>query len=129
MNKLVKRLGYIGSWLTAVCAIHCVLIPMLIALLPFLGIGFIITARSETFLITIGVFFSIISLCWGYRYHGNLRAFAFLFGAIMWLILAQQQTRSHVWHSTIGASCLVAANFVNRRLCKTCIKCHNHCER
>ena len=118
-HRLLDRLGATGSLL---CAIHCALLPLAIAMLPALGIanwhgegfeqGFVLFATA------IGVF----SMYWGYRRHGGVRAMGMLLPglAILWIaVLYAPLHHSLVPHAlamTTGGTLVGLAHLANLRL-------------
>lgn len=124
MNKITSGLGHVGSCASVACAIHCIAMPFVIAMLPALGIGWLASKKFEIVALVVAIGCSLLSLCWGYRTHGRLRGFGIMASGAMWLLLAHWQ-HNH-WFSFFGGACLVLANVVNRRLCNSCNHCENH---
>jgi hypothetical protein len=99
--------------------------PLLIAVLPAAGIGWLAHGMFEIGAMILAIGFCLLSLCWGYRTHKKLRVFALLAAGAMWFIIAHEE-HNH-WFSLVGGACLVAANLMNRKLCKSCHTCEaNH---
>jgi hypothetical protein len=91
-----------------------------------IGLGFLMHGWLEVVLLGSGVGFTLMSLCWGYSQHRQLRAFGILLSGVAWLWLAHEQ-HHHTLFSMFGAACLIAANLTNRHSCKTCNHCnHGH---
>lgn len=120
-RSLLDRLGAIGS---LVCAMHCALIPMLIAVAPSVGavwlgegfeLGFVIFATG------LGLF----SVIWGYRRHGAVRALGLLLPglAALWLGVLYRPLHeallAHAVVMTVGGTLIGLAHLANLRL--------NHC--
>ena len=114
--------GKIGNISCIACAIHCLAMPILIVVLPAIGSTFLFHSWFEYLFLGIGVLFSLLSLCWGYKYHRKLRVFSFLFAAVSFFFLAHQVEYELVF-MLAGSTCLVTANVVNSRLCKSCSHC------
>ncbi len=85
-HPLLDRLGATGSLL---CAIHCALLPLLIALLPSLGIAAWLGDGFERGFVIFASLVGIFSLAWGYRRHRAVRALGLLLPglAALWVAI------------------------------------------
>ena len=118
-HRLLDRLGAAGSLL---CAIHCALLPLAIAMpsagsiAKWLGDGF--EFGFVVFASCVGVF----SLVWGYRRHGAVRALGLLLTglAVLWLgILYAPLHHAAIPHAltmTLGGTLVGLAHLANLRL-------------
>lgn len=114
-----------GACLSVACAIHCLSMPLLIAVLPLIGLGFFATERAELVLISGAIALAIGSLAWGVRHHRSWRALLVLIVALAFIATARtavEGTFEVVFYS-IGGVLLASAHLVNRHLCKTCPVC------
>ena len=114
-----------GACLSVACAIHCLAMPLLIAVLPLIGLGFLANERAEVVLILVAIGLAIASLAWGVRLHRSWRALLILIVALAFIATARtavEGTFEVVFYS-IGAILLASAHLVNRHLCKTCPAC------
>ena len=113
-----------GACLSFACALHCMAMPLLVTILPLLGLGFLASERAE--LIIIGaVALALGSIVWGVRHHRSWRAFLILVVAVAFIATARTATEGIfevVLHST-GGILLAAAHLLNRHLCKLCPVC------
>ena len=75
LHSLLDRIGATGS---LVCAIHCALLPILIALLPSLGIALWLDDGFETVFVAFASLFGLAVLVWSYRRHRAMRALGML---------------------------------------------------
>lgn len=126
IEKALNKLSYIADGAATLCFWHCLLMPLLIGVLPIVGMSFLLHGWMEWMLMGVGVGFTFISLCWGFRTHGKYRVFALLLASVAWLAVAHK-TEHPALFSGVGAGCMMVANFMNRRLCKTCDHCKEHC--
>src|SRR5678816_1807042 len=80
----LDRLGATGSLL---CAIHCALIPLLIALLPSLGLAIWFGEGFERGFVLFATLLGLFTLLWGYRRHRVVRALGLLIPglAVLWI--------------------------------------------
>ncbi len=114
-----------GACLSFACAIHCIAMPLLITILPLIGLGFLANERAELYLIIGAIGLAIGSLAWGVRHHRSWRALLILIVALAFIATARtavEGTFEVVFYS-IGAILIASAHLVNRYLCKTCPVC------
>jgi hypothetical protein len=116
---LLDRLGATGSLL---CAIHCALLPLLIALLPSLGIAAWLGDDFERGFVAFATLLGLFTLLWGYRRHRAVRALGLLVPglAALWLgVLFDPLHEAAVPHAvvmTFGGSLVGLAHLANLRL-------------
>ena len=114
-----------GACLSVACAVHCLAMPLLVAVLPLIGLGFFATERAELVLISGAIALAIGSLAWGVRHHRRWRALLILIVAVVFIATARtavEGTFEAVFYS-IGGILLASAHLVNRHLSKTCPAC------
>lgn len=114
-----------GACLSVACAIHCLSMPLLIAVLPLIGLGFLANERAEMYLILGAIVLAVGSLAWGVRHHRSWRAFLILIVSLAFIVTSRtavEGTFEMVFYS-IGGVLLASAHLVNRHLCKTCPAC------
>lgn len=118
-HRLLDRLGATGSLL---CAIHCALLPVLIAALPSLGIAAWLSDDFERAFVVFASLLGVFSLVWGYRRHRTLRALglllpglAILWSAVLYLPLHASAV-PHAVAMTLGGTLVGLAHLVNLRL-------------
>jgi hypothetical protein len=117
LHQVADRLGASAAWL---CAIHCALWPLVLALAPAFG-AWMWTGWEEAFVVFAAVL-GLGSLAVGYRRHRVFRAFWFLLPGLALLIVATvTEIHEHlVWHAvmmTAGGLLVGIAHLVNLRLC------------
>ena len=74
-SALLDRIGATGS---LVCAVHCAVLPLLIALLPSLGIAQWLGEGFERGFVVFASLYGVAILAWSYRRHRTLRALVLL---------------------------------------------------
>ena len=115
----LDRLGATGSLL---CAIHCAALPMLIALLPSLGIAAWLGEGFERGFVLFATALGSVTLAWGYRRHRDVRALRLLVPglALLWLGVAygplHHAVLAHAITMTTGGSLVGLAHLSNLRL-------------
>ena len=117
----------IGACLSFACAIHCMAVPLLITVLPLVGLGFILGESAELVMVVAAGGLAAGSLTWGYRHHRNWRVFLILGGALMLIFIARLgvSEKAEIVFMVLGGLLLTGAHLVNRHLCRTCQHCHN----
>ena len=121
-------LDRIGITATSLCALHCILLPVILPALPLLGVGFLADHVWEhVFLILTAILGSIAMLSGFKRYHRKLYPFYLL---ILGVVIYWQK---HDFSETvqplfimIGATLIVAAHIINIKLCNSCKQCSEH---
>src|SRR5579871_842397 len=117
-----------GATASLLCAVHCALMPMIVTLLPLMGLGFLANEATEWGLVALSATLGISSLCLGYRRHRSRRAPAVL--ALGMGLLATGRVAEHRDLGRFGVALVVgggltiaAAHLYNRHLCRTCRLC------
>ena len=118
-RSLIDRLGAMGSLL---CAAHCALVPLLIALAPTLGAAQWLGGGFELGFVVFATGLGLFSLVSGYRRHGEVRALSLLVPglALLWLaVLFRPLHEAMIPHAiamTIGGTLVGLAHLANLRL-------------
>lgn len=128
-HKLLDRLGATGSLL---CALHCALVPVAIALLPSLGIAAWLGDDFERGFVIFATLLGLFTVVWGWRRHGEVRALWLLVPglAALWLGISVEALHHdllvHAAVMTAGGTLVGLAHLANLRL--THAHVHNaHC--
>lgn len=112
------RVGMVGSML---CAVHCALLPFVIAVLPALGVGALPWIDIDQAFTVFATLLGVTTLSWGYRRHRAFRAWLMLIPglALVWLgsfTSLHDHSTAHVVVMVAGGLAIAAAHFVNLRL-------------
>lgn len=120
------RLGFwadsLGTAGATVCAVHCALLPFVLALLPALGLGMMASARLEYGYVAFASVLALASLWLGYRRHRVYRALAFLVPGLVAVwggVLVPALHEDIVVHAvvmTFGGTLIAVAHLVNLKL-------------
>jgi MerC mercury resistance protein len=111
-----------GSVVGLVCALHCALLPFVLALLPALGLGVLSSAGFEYAYVAFASVLALASLWLGYRRHRLYRALVFLVPGLVavWsgvLVPAvHDDVIVHAVVMTFGGTLIAVAHLVNLRL-------------
>ncbi|QOW18993.1 MULTISPECIES: MerC domain-containing protein [Lysobacteraceae] len=118
-QRLLDRLGASGS---IICAVHCALLPVAIALLPAVGLMSLGSERFEQAFVLFATLLGVFSLVQGYRRHGVARALWLLLtglGVLWAAVLYHPLHASVVPHAvamTFGGTLVGVAHVINLRL-------------
>ena len=112
-----KNLDKAGIWITTLCAIHCLLLPVILPLLAMAGLAFIGEDALENTILGLSVVVGLWSLISGARKHGKWHLLSLLLlGAV---IYSQRDILGH-WGEPIiilfGAGLIIYAHVSNLRL-------------
>jgi hypothetical protein len=115
-----------GAFLGFLCAIHCLAVPLLLGVLPAVGLGFLAAHEFDLAIIGFAIVFAGLAARSGYRAHGDKRL-VYGFGAAVALLIA-----GHLLGeggiagripSIIGGFSLAALHFVNLRKTRRSCAC------
>jgi hypothetical protein len=119
LRGLLDRFGATGS---LVCAVHCAIMPLALAVLPSLGISVWLGEGWEQFFVLFVTLLGIFSLAWGYRRHRVFRALGLMLVglAALWLGLLypplHHSALPHAIVMTFGGTLVGVAHLLNLRL-------------
>ena len=116
--RTADRVGFAASFL---CAVHCAMVPLLLAVVPALGLRVGGWADIDQAFVVFATLLGLTTMSLGYRRHRAFRAWALLLPglALIW-IGSFTPLHDHGWaHAvvmTLGGLALAAAHGVNLRL-------------
>lgn len=119
LRALLDRFGATGSLL---CAVHCAVLPLLLALAPSLGLSVWLGDGVERAVVVFVTLLGLFSLVLGYRRHRALRALGLLLPglALLWIGLLHgplhHSVLPHAVVMTVGGALVGIAHLVNLRL-------------
>jgi hypothetical protein len=116
--RTLDRLGATASFL---CAIHCATLPLVVAILPALGLGFLASHGFERAFVACAAALALGSLAAGFRHHRRWRAFAVLLPglALMCAGIIADAAAQPVLHAALvvtGGLLVAGAHLANLRL-------------
>jgi MerC mercury resistance protein len=125
----VSRLDRLGAVASLACAAHCAAMPLLIGLLPFVGLGFLADEQAEYMLVGLSIGIGILNLIPSYaRKHRQWRPLLLLaFGMVLIFavkLFTEEGSRLETPAMVFGTLLIACAHVVNRRLCQSCAACH-----
>lgn len=141
------NLDKIGLAASLVCAIHCALLPLIIGILPLIGMGFMAHGLFDWIMVGIAAAVGFISIMKGHQTHKKHTPACFFVPGIF-IILASLFVFSHFgecdtcvghhhndafpFHSILmafGGILIAVSHFINMKLCKACISCSKDCSK
>lgn len=120
-----ERLDRIGSCFASACAVHCLMMPLLITAIPLGVLAFLSGEMIERILVLGSLVLASASFCWGYRTHCRSRTLLILAAAAILLLLVRPST-DEAWEpivAALGAFGLATGHWLNLRLCRACAEC------
>jgi MerC mercury resistance protein len=121
-RKTLHKADRVGFLASLICAAHCALLPIVIALLPAFGVAGALNDRFEALFAVFATVLGLFALVVGYRRHRALHALALLVPGllIVWLaVLYSPLHHSVVPHAitmTLGGGLVALAHLANLRL-------------
>jgi MerC mercury resistance protein len=118
LSRLPDRFGATASFL---CAVHCALLPLVIAILPAIGLGFLANHRFERGFIAFASVLALTTLIVGFRRHHRFRAFWFLVPGILLLAAGivvdfDASATAHAVLVAMGGTLVAVSHLTNLRL-------------
>lgn len=115
---LVDRVGATASLL---CAVHCVLLPFVLALLPLVGLAFLGGATFERIFVSCAAALASASILVGYRRHRRPHVFYLMVPGIVLLLFGvginlEQHVIIHTTCEVSGGVLLASAHITNLML-------------
>jgi phosphoglycerol transferase MdoB-like AlkP superfamily enzyme len=117
----------VGITVTSLCAIHCIMLPVILPVLPLLGLSAVHNHAFERMVLLVTMVLGFITLFIGFhRYHRKLYPFYSLFlgGFIYWQKDVWGPELEHIV-LVVGATLVVLAHIMNMRLCNNCNSCED----
>ncbi|MDN7125751.1 MerC domain-containing protein [Pseudidiomarina terrestris] len=112
-----RSLDRTGMWVTAVCALHCLLLPVILPMLSLIGLSFIGEELLERVILGTSIVLGLVALLMGMRQH--LRVYPLLLLVAGGFIYWHKDSLGEVGEPAIillGASLIVLAHWVNLKL-------------
>jgi uncharacterized membrane protein len=120
-----KMLDRIGITATSLCALHCILLPILLPMLSLLGLSFLADHTWEHIFLLMTALLGTVALYSGFkRYHKRLYPFALLYlGLGLYWLKHNFSSELELFFIIIGASLIISAHFINIKLCNSFKEC------
>ncbi|MBS7456524.1 MerC domain-containing protein [Coralloluteibacterium stylophorae] len=112
------RVGFAGSLL---CAVHCAVLPVLLAVAPALGLKLVAGVDLDQAIVVFTALLGVAMLAIGYRRHRALRPALLLLAGLALLLGgafggAHEHSLAHAAVMTVGGVLVAAGHLLNLRL-------------
>ena len=71
IQDFFPALDTVGATASLMCAIHCLAMPVLLVVLPTLGLGFLLNESLERGFVIGSVVLAVANTCWGFEFTAN----------------------------------------------------------
>lgn len=114
----------VGAFLGIACAIHCLAVPLLLGVLPTLGLGFLAEHGFDLIIIISALAFAAMAAYSGFKVHRDRRIlWGFALAAALMLGGHELEHMDTLWGrvpAILGGLTLAAVHFFNLRLARRC---------
>ncbi len=110
-----------GFWASAICALHCVAVPILLSFTTFSSLAFLEHETIEYAILGASAALGVVSLLPSYvRHHRKFNALLILLAGFMLILFGRfvDITLYEVLLTSLGALLVAFAHAVNFRMCK-----------
>ncbi|MDB4973373.1 MAG: hypothetical protein JWN48_1714 [Myxococcaceae bacterium] len=112
-----------ATWLSLACAVHCLVMPVAISVMPLLGASGLtqLGPTAELVMTLLVVASALVGVVWGYRRHRDLRfVLATVLGLVAYLVgHAFEASWFGISLAVLGALTLAASSFLGAKLSHT----------
>lgn len=114
-------LDRIGIAATTICAIHCLMLPLLVPLATATGLSLLVSATAERLVLASTLLFACVVLVNGCRHHHNRLPLALAgLGGVLYALKGSLGHEVEPLFVVSGACLIVGAHLWNLRLCRHC---------
>lgn len=118
-----KPLDKTGIWLAIVCAIHCLLVPVVLPTLSLVGLSFLGADMIERGILMVSALIGGVAISIGTKHHKSGLPIILLIAGVV-LYFHKHQIGHHFGHGwevpvvLVGAALLISAHVLNLHLCR-----------
>lgn len=132
-------LDKVGMMTSTICAIHCAILPLVIGVLPLIGMGFLAHGFFDWAMVAIASIVGYISLMNGHKTHKKHTAICFFIPGVFIILVSlfvvghtdgcvscaghHEEFPIHSLLMAFGGILIAVSHFINMRLCKKCSTC------
>jgi hypothetical protein len=127
IHNISMKLDLIGFSASTLCAIHCALMPFLLALLPVFGFEFLVSHEAEYIMVGLSVAIGSITFIHGYyKHHRNLRPLTLFLIGLTFIVAGHYLLPEAMEYimAPIGALMIAISHLQNRKLSRVSKTCH-----
>jgi hypothetical protein len=125
LDKNRQLMDKLGIWISGGCALHCLLLPLLLPVLPLVASSFFAEAWFERTILSLSLIIGLTALLLGFfKYHRQLYPLSALIagGVIYWHKDLFGEAYEPITVA-VGATLIIAAHVINLKLCRACKAC------
>ena len=121
-EKQIARMDFIGIGLSITCAIHCLAAPLLMGVLPLIGLEFLAREGFESAMIAAIAVVAGFAFLNGYRIHGRTSPFVLGFAGLAVFMLIRPAVGENLepLATVVGGSAFVTGHIMNWRFARPC---------
>ncbi len=116
-SQLFDKVGMSAS---VACAIHCALLPIVITVLPIIGLEFLANPMLELSMIVLSIGLACIALSGAYKKHRKILPFVILMLGFCSIAMGHLIEDLENYLIPLGGLLIAMAHFINLKLTKTC---------
>ena len=125
VGSWLDSFGALASW---ACAVHCLVLPVLVGFVPFLGLSYLLSETVERYLVFVSIALAALSFLPAYfrkhkKLHSILLAAMGIFLIVMTHQLFEESLIARATFLILGAVLVSSAHLLNRRMCRNCEVC------
>jgi hypothetical protein len=116
----------LGMSASLACAVHCAVLPLLLAALPAIGLAWLDSAWVDWTMVALAAVIALRAHRGGFRLHRRCLPSAVAVAgllAIVTTICLLKGSASHHYVQASGAVVVASSHFLNRHLCRNCKAC------
>src|ERR1700712_4534815 len=122
-SKVTAKLDNLGMTASALCAIHCAIVPLVLTSLPLIGLGFLANPLVEWTMIILALVLGISSIGSSY-FNTHHRLMPLMLLILGFIIIITGHTFIKNWVEgivvPIGGFTIAAAHYINYKYVGTC---------
>jgi MerC mercury resistance protein len=126
VSSPIRVLDRLGMSASLACAVHCAVLPLLLAALPAIGLAWLDSAWVDWTMVALAAVIALRAHRGGFRLHRSCLPSAVAVAgllAIVTTICLLKGSASHHCVQASGAVVVASSHFLNRHLCRNCKAC------
>jgi len=126
VSSPIRVLDRLGMSASLACAVHCAVLPLLLAALPAIGLAWLDSAWVDWTMVALAAVIALRAHRGGLRLHRSCLPSAVAVAgllAIVTTICLLKGSASHHYVQASGAVVVASSHFLNRHLCRNCKAC------
>lgn len=125
LSKSATKLDRIGIVMSGICAIHCLVVPLILPALAVMKLGFIATEGFEywSWRVTFGLCAAVTVYQFASQHRHGAVFIPLALAFALWLNKGAFGESAEPWAAMGVGILLVATHFLNLKMCASCPKC------